>query len=510
MFRMALGEPTAIDPYRAQEIEGIGVSKLLFVGLLQIDAEQQLATAVARAWGSDSSARIWTFHLRDDVLFSNGEQVDAASFVRGLNRALDPAAATETAYHVAGVRGYEQMRSGAVTSLAGAVALDPLTLVFELDKSDFEFDKKTVQSIFSPVPTTAGPAADSSFNSQPVGNGPYRMAEPWRRGEYIRLHKNPHWFGPPVAIEEIHVDILDPSSALDDEYAGFVSGAYDYARVPEHLLENARARTAGTGGFLHRDLPGLHYLLPFCHRPPLNDVWARRAVSCAIDRQQLADDLFSSSREPAGSLLSPWFTKLHTRGLGSPFTDFRPDLARECAERAALAGTIDFAFNTGGGHERWVDAVAAQIRAHLGLEVRTLPMSAADLVAYRTSAQASGMCRAGWAYDYPTPDNLLYPLLHSTCTSPDEDGRAHGDNEGRYANPLFDAAVERARATVDESDRTVRWKRAEGIAMADMALIPLWYRTEYRVFAADRFAHLDLDFFGNPTLPNLRTKVGVS
>jgi oligopeptide transport system substrate-binding protein len=131
-------------------------------------------------------------------------------------------------------------------------------------------------------------------------------------------------------------------------------------------------------------------------------------------------------------------------------------------------------------------------------------MSALELLAHRTSQAAAGLCRAGWAYDYPTPDNLLFPLLHSSCTSPDAEGTAHGDNEGRYVNTEFDRALLSARAAADEAERIGWWQTAERLAMEDMALIPLWFRTEYRVFAHDAFTAMDLDFFGNPNIAELR------
>jgi oligopeptide transport system substrate-binding protein len=504
IFRMAITEPTAIDPYRAQEIEGIGVTKQLFVGLLQIDQRQRLAPAVAQAWGSDETGTVWTFSLRQDVRFSNGEQVDAERFVHGVTRALDPAAATETAYHVAGVRGFAELRSGATTTLAGVSAPDQWTVVFELGTSDFEFDKKVVQPIFSPVPASAGAALNPEFNDFPIGNGPYALVEPWQHGKSITLRRNPYWFGETPAVAEVHIDIIGSKSSLEDEFAGFRQGRYDYARVPGELVGSAWSTYSKTGGFVERDLPGLHYLIPFCHQAPMDSVWARRAISCAIDRVRIASELFSGARTPAGSLISPWFSDVYAPQLGAPYTDYDPDLARKCAAMAGLVGTIDLAFNEGAGHDAWVLAIAEQIHSCLGLDVRLIRTNNAELVAYRTSAAATGLCRAGWAYDYPTPDNLLYPLLHSSCTAPDAEGAAHGDNEGRYVNPNFDAAVDIARSTQDGALRAGRWRDAERIAVEDLALIPLWYRTEYRVFAADRFANLDLDFFGNPTLAALR------
>jgi oligopeptide transport system substrate-binding protein len=512
VFRMAITEPTAIDPYRAQEIEGIGIVKLLFVGLLDIVDESTLTAAVARTWECTPDGTKWTFHLRDDVRFSDGEPVDAASFVRGVNRALDPAANTETSYHVAGVRGYAQVKSGERETLEGLSAPDPTTLVVQLDQPDFEFAKKTLQPIFSPVPTGAGPAINQPWNDQPIGNGPFMMRGPWRHGESIQLERNPHWFGDRPWIEEIHIDILDSAEALGDEYAGFESGRYDFARIPAEQVVQARERYQAEGGFLARDLPGLHYLIPFCHQAPLDSPQARRAVSLAIDRQRIAEELFGSTREPATSLLSPWFGDAYSAEVGAGYVEFDLDAARLYAKEAGLVeGTrIDLAYNTGAGHDRWTAAIGEQLRTGLGLDVRLLEMTGRELLDHRTSAAASGLCRAGWAYDYPTPDNLLFPLLHSSCTSPDADGVAHGDNEGRYVSAEFDAAVDHARSLQGGAAQAEAWRAAERIAVADLALIPLWYRTEYRVFAADRFTGLDLDFFGNPTLAAVRPPSGAA
>ncbi len=144
--------------------------------------------------------------------------------------------------------------------------------------------------------------------------------------------------------------------------------------------------------------------------------------------------------------------------------------------------------------------MAGDLTEVLGLEVRLLPMVARALVEYRTGEAAHGLCRAAWACDYPTPDNILFPLLHSSCTAPDAEGTAHGDNEGRYVSPEFDAMVVRARAAEDAAERARHWQDAELTAVQDLALVPLWYRTEQRVYAADRFTGVELDFHGNPTL----------
>ncbi|GGS85588.1 MULTISPECIES: ABC transporter substrate-binding protein [Streptomyces] len=493
VFRMGITEPTAIDPYKAQEGEGILVCKLLFTGLLALDGDGAPAPATAVAWEGNADATTWTFTLRPDTVFSNGEPVTAHSFVRGWSRALDPAAATETAYHLAGVRSF--------------TAADDTTLVVELSEPDVEFDLKTLQPVFSPVPECAGPALDPAYNDMPIGNGPFKMAGPWEHHRAIRLVRNDRWnLGPAPEVREVHIDVLDPVTGLDDEYARFLDGTYDYARIPPARTAEAAARD----GFTEQEGAGLFYLIPFCHRAPMDSLDARRALSAAIDRQGLVDRHFHGRRTPAHSLLSPWFGKAHTpRGTAdADWTAFDPDRARSAALRAGLGpgSSVQFAYNTGAGHDAWVADLARGLEEVLGWRVELLRTDARGLVDHRTSIGAAGFCRAGWACDYPTPDNVLYPLLHSSCTAPDAAGTAHGDNEGRYANPEFDALVARARGCADPAGRAGFWRRAEAVAMADLALVPLWYRTDQRVYAADRITGLRIDFDGNPTLTTVKAR----
>ncbi|MFC9293280.1 ABC transporter substrate-binding protein [Streptomyces sp. NPDC057011] len=499
VFRMGITEPTAIDPYKAQEGEGILVCKALFTGLLSLDEDGALIPATASSWASDETATTWTFSLRTDTVFSNGEPVTAHSFVRGWTRALDPEANTETAYHLAGVRTF--------------TAVDDATLVVELDEPDVQFDLKTLQPIFSPVPSCAGPALNPEFNDRPIGNGPFLMDGPWQHGKSIKLLRNGLWFGPAPKVREVHIDILDPVTALDDEYARFLNGTYDYARIPPART----AEAADHPGFLEQEGAGLFYLIPFCHQAPMDSLDARRALSAAIDRQGLIDTYFQGRRSAAHSLLSPWFGKSHAPRAefaaadgadDADWTAYDPDRARAAALRAGLppGSRVEFAYNTGAGHDDWVKALARGLEEVLGWRVELLRTDARGLVDHRTSIAATGFCRAGWACDYPTPDNMLFPLLHSSCTAPDAEGTAHGDNEGRWVNAEFDSLVARARASTDPAERVDGWRRADRAAIADLALIPLWYRTDQRVHASGRITGLRIDFDGNPTLTTVTAR----
>lgn len=483
-LRMAITEPTEIDPYRAQEMEGMSVTKAVYEGLLVLDADGRPVPGAAADWTGTGDGRRWTFRLRPDGRFSTGEPVTAASFVRAWNRATDPIAGSETTYHLSGVTGFQERVTGRSDHLAGVTAIDDLTLQVRLADGDHQFPVKTLQPIFFPVPTSAGPATNPGHNARPVGNGPFAMAEPWRRGTAIRLTRNPRYTGRrrPL-LDGVDIRILAPHRALADEFDSFVAGDLDLARVPpgrqasvRELVDQQHCRSVRT------DVASVMYLLPFTHHGVLSDPRARHAISRAIDRQAVIDQVLGGDARAASSLIPPALGAAH---LADPNrTRHDPELARELAAQARLApGTeLRLATNVGAGHEEWVASVKRQIEATLGLRVTVTNLTAAELVAYRTSEEATGCCRAGWMCDYPTPDSVLFPLLHSSCINPDAHGIAHGDNEGRYQDQEFDDLVRRARATADESRRLALYQAAEQRAIGEhMAIIPLWYPTSTRL-----------------------------
>lgn len=495
--RMAVTEPTEIDPYRAQEMEGLAVTKALYEGLLVLDPSGQPIGGAATDWNSSGDARRWTFRLRPDGRFSTGEPVTAASFVRAWDRATDPQAGSETTYHLSGIAGFRERMNGHSDHLAGVRAIDDLTLEVRLSAPDHEFDKKTLQPIFFPVSSSAGRAKDPRHNACPIGNGPYAMAEPWNRGKAIRLDRNPCYTGRRAGhVAGVDIRILEPRAALEREFEAFVGGELDLTRIPPGTAETVEELVARGCHVVNTAVAGVMYLLPFTHHGVLADPRARKAVSHAIDREAIVRALFDDNVLTASSLIPPAFAQAYV-----PYPErvrYDPDLARELAAAAGLVpGTVlPLTTNVGAGHEGWIEQVSQQLEGSLDVLVVVSEVTAAELVAYRTSEQATGCCRAGWICDYPTPDNVLFPLLHSSCINPDAGGVAHGDNEGRYQDAEFDELIRRARAANGADERAALYRAAEQRAIGEhMAIIPLWYPTSSRL-ALPRLNGVRVDVFG--------------
>lgn len=117
VFRLGITEPTAIDPYNVQESEGWLVAEQLFTGLLKTSAEGDEAPGVAESWESNDNCTQWTFNLKPDQAFSNGEALTSEAFKRGWERTSAKASASEVAYHLDQVQGYDEMQAGTAQQL---------------------------------------------------------------------------------------------------------------------------------------------------------------------------------------------------------------------------------------------------------------------------------------------------------------------------------------------------------------------------------------------------------
>jgi oligopeptide transport system substrate-binding protein len=494
-FRFGIVEPTAIDPYNSQESEGILVTQNLFAGLVGIDSETlELTPEIAEKWTSDEGCNQWTFNLRPGTTFSNGEPVTAQSFIDGMTRVAAKASASDVAYHLAGIEGYEELNSKGAKTFSGITAPDENTLVFKLSAPDCEFDRKTLHTVYSPVTKDAGAATNKTYNDEPIGNGPFKMEGPWDHDNKITLVRNDSYWGEKPKIDRVEIAILPSETAQELEYKNLQGGQADYSRIPPQLLPQADAKYKPQGGFIGEDTNGINYLLPNVVNPPLDNADARKAISYAIDRDKIIDGVFKGYQTKATAFIPPIFKDYYQEGVCTACT-FDAAKAKEFAAKGGLKpGTeLKFAYNTGGGHEAWVQAVAQQLKETLGLNVKLEGYPFAELLEKEQAPNASGLFRAAWGADYPTPDNFLYPLLSKASIGL--------DNRGRYDNPAFDAELAKERATKDPAVRVEHIKAAEKIAIGDdMALIPLWNRTQYRAFDATKWTGVEMDFFENPTL----------
>lgn len=507
-FNFGISEPTAIDPYNGQESEGLLVTKYLFTGLIQVDPQGEVKPGVADKWESNDDCTEWTFDLKTGTKFHNGEDVTSESFKRGWERVAAKDSASEVAYHLTGIEGFDEMQAGTATSLSGVDASDPAKLKVKLVDPNCEFYLRTFHPVFSPVPSTAGsPTTNTAYVEQPIGNGPFMMDGPWQHNVGIKLKRfDGYNIGHAAYLDAVNITIT--ANGNQDEYAGYQNGTFDWARMPTPVLEQARSTYEPQNQWITRNTNGMNYLLVMVTKKPLDSAKARKALSMAIDRNAIINGVFKGSQSPADSIVPPVFKDAYQEGVCDACT-YNLDEAKKLAKEAGLTeGTeLNFQFNVDAGHEEWTAAVKDQLQTNLGLKVNLSGVQFSDLLNNEQQPNSTGIYRAAWGADYPTPGNFLEPLLSTGAIGAPADQPTTGDNRGRYSNEKFDDLIDQAKGEKDEAKRVELYQQAEKIAIGDdLALIPLWNRTQHRLANTDKFINLRMDFSENPDLYEISIK----
>ena len=503
-FRLAIVEPTAIDPYQAQESEGLLVTEYLYDRLTHTTPEGTTEPDVAEKWDVNEDCSVWTFHLKTGTTFHNGEPVTAASFKKGWERAAAKDAASEVSYHMDQIQGYKEVNTGAATEMSGVKAVDDGTLEVTLAQPSCEFNVRVAHTVFSPVPASAPAAGDQAFGDLPVGNGPFQMDGAWQHDGGIKLKRFEDYKGTKANLDKVEITIVaGDETAQQKEYEGVENGQFDWARVPPELLKDAREKYEPKKAWISKKTFGIDYLVAKNTKPPLDSVDARKAVSMAIDRNSIINGVFSGSKAPATAFVPAGFTEAYQPGVCTA-CKYDPEEAKKLAAKAGLKpGTeINLQFNTGGGHEKWTAAVKQQLEKNLGLKVNYEGVEFSDMLDNIAEPGSSGLYRLSWGADYGTPGNFLQPIFSTAgIGTTDPNAKILGDNNARYSNPEFDELITKAAATKDEAERNKLYQQAEKIAIGDdLADIPMFERQQFRVFNTDFGNTGSIDFHENPRL----------
>jgi len=241
----------------------------------------------------------------------------------------------------------------------------------------------------------------------------------------------------------------------------------------------------------------INYILVNNATGPMANPDARRAVSLAIDRKAISEGVFQGSLTPASSLVSPPFGEFYTAEVCGECT-FDVAKAKDLAAKGGLTpGThLRLLYNNDGGHEALVQAWKDQLERNLGVVVDLDGVPFAEQVTKRDNGEFD-IARAAWIVDYPTVESVLSPLLFSKSA----------DNDGKYNNPQVDTLINQLRAQKNDDERLKAAKEAERIAVGqDQALVPTFYRTQYRVFDSRKWTGVSLDFFENATVADISLK----
>jgi len=468
-----LSEPTDLDPHVVTSLQTFNIISSLFEGLMGHDPEDATPVyALAESHEVSNDGKTYTFKLRENARWSNGDPVTAQDFVRTYQRILSPGIASEYSYLHHVVENAEAYANGRIEDFSevGYKALDDHTLEFRLNAPTPYFLALLSHHSFYPVhlPTIerfGGAEKRGTDWTRPenfVGNGPFNLKE-WQVNDHITVVKSDtYWDRDTVRLSAIN---FYPIESADTEERAFRSGQLHItSTIPTSKIESYR-----------QNQPELLHISPFfatyfmrfnTEKEPLNDPRVRRALTLVVDRAGIIRTILKSGQQPAYNLTPP---NIPGYVMEPQFSEDIELAQRLLAEAGYPNGDgfpkIEYLYNTNEGHKLIAEALQQMWKEHLGINVTLVNQEAKVYIA--TMGQGDyDIGRYAWVGDYLDPSSFL-----EVMTS------ASGNNATGWSNEAYDGLLAQAGREANPEKRMELFREAEEILMREMPIGPLYFYT---------------------------------
>ena len=484
--------PETLDPALNSAIDGANTIITIFEPLLLINENNEVVGGQAESWETSEDGLTWTFTMRDGLKWSDGTDLNAKDFEYSFKRMVDPNTAAPYAETCLGmIDGFEEAAGfpdadGNPTAEPNPDALnvkasdDGKTLTIVLSYPCSYFDKMAAFATMSPVQQATVEANGDAWCTSPdtfVSNGPYMITD-WTPSERIVLTKNPNyvggWDSSKIVSDTITLLLLEDSSA---SYAAYNSGEAVLVKdVPTDEIPSLTKAEDG-GDFYVDTILGTYYVSLNLQRDAFKDAKVRKALSLAIDRDYVANTIMQGTYSAADSIVGPGIVDesgyFHDNGNATYISaDYEANLAeaKKLLEEAGYPNgegypTIEYSTNDAGYHVPLAEYLQ-QAWGDLGITLTINKMEWSSFTPARRAGEYD-VARNGWVMDYNDPSNMLDLF----CSG-------NGNNDGKYSNPDFDAAIDASRVA-DSAEHFAQLHKAEDILMEDMGCLPIAYYNDY-------------------------------
>lgn len=471
--------PNPLIPTATNDSLGGRILDRLFAGLVSYDAAGTPSPEVAQSVETTDNVT-YRIVLKPGWKFTDGSPVTAHSFVDAWNYgALSTNAQLQQSFF-SPIVGYDEVAGltedgkPARTTMSGLRVVNDLEFDVRLKAPTVDFTLRLGHSAFYPLPDMAFRDM-AAFGRNPVGNGPYELADgpdgpAWEHNVKIDLKPNPDYHGN----RKPHNKGLrfEFYANLDTAYADLLSGNLDVLdTIPSSALtiyKRDLGGNAASGPVAVSQSLDTPLRLP--HFGGEEGRLRRLALSAAINRPQICRQIFNGTRSPARDFTASSLPGFDPHIPGNDALDFNPQRARQLwAQANAISqwsGRYSIAYNADSGHQEWVDAVANSVKNVLGIDAVGAPHPTfAGFRTQITNRTIDTAFRAGWIGDYPSMIEFLAPLYATGA----------GSNDVGYSNRDFDAGLAAAEAAPNLQQADALVNKAQRILLRDMPAVPLWY-----------------------------------
>jgi ABC-type oligopeptide transport system substrate-binding subunit len=488
-------EPQHLLTTNTTETSGSEVLDSLFYPLVSFDDQKQPVERAAESITSDDN-KVWTIKLKDGFTFSNDEPVTADNYINAWNYGAYGPNGQGGSYFFERIEGYadlqsrdpdgegpEQASTPKSNVLSGLKKVDDLTFTVTLSVPFAGWKSVLAYNVFLPLPNAAFSAPGvikDGFEDAPIGNGPFKMKGTWEHDSQIQVVRRDDFKGTKPKVAGVIWKIYQDQQS---EYADLIAGNVDVqTTIPVESLSSV------SGDLGERFQKSPNSVFQFVGFPTFekgfNNPDVRRAISMAVNRQEMTSQIFLDSQTPATSFVSPAVNGYRADSCGE-YCKYQPAKAKALYQQAGGPTSLTIAYNADGPHKAWVDAMCIQIKASLGVNCTGVgEPKFSDLLTKAENEEPVGMLRLGWVMDYPLMESYLGPLYTTNGSA----------NYWGYSNPAFDDLVKEGDAAKTPPESIKKWQQAEDILAKDMPVIPLRFGQNVYGFS-ERTSNVSVDLF---------------
>lgn len=467
-------EPQDLDPHIVTGVPEFHIMEALFEGLVIAEPKElKPAPGVARSWEVAEDGLTWTFHLRPDALWSNGDRVTAADFHFSMQRILSPKLGSEYAYMLFCLEGAESYNSGNLADFSGVgvTVEDDTTLILRLARptpyflsllahhSWFPVHRETVLK-FGKIDTRG---SEWTRPGNFVGNGPFRLAA-WEINRAITVEKSDrYWDAGAVRLQSINFYPIDNQQTEERSFrTGEIHMTSGLSPAKIGWYRTNRPEVLRVDPYL-----GTYFYLLNVTKPPLDNPLVRKALSLAIDREAIVTHILKGGQLPATC-----FTPPNTGGYRADSAVRFDTLAAKrilsetgYGEGGETFPAVELLYNTSETHHTVAQAVQQMWKRYLGIEVTLVNQEWKVYLASKLAGDFS-IARMGWIGDYNDPMTFLDMWV-----------TGGGNNNSGWSNSRYDSCISAAASGKTREERFRAFHEAERVLLNELPILPVYFYT---------------------------------
>jgi oligopeptide transport system substrate-binding protein len=467
VFTALWSDPPTLDPHLVTDGTSYGIVIEIYSGLVRLGSNpaNPFEPDLAESWSVLEGGTIYEFKLRNGLVFSNGDPVTAQDFKWSFERAAHPDTASTVAEEFLGdIVGIQDIVDGNAATAEGIEVVDERTLRITIDAPKAYFIAKLTYPTAFVLNKNNVESLGRNWVDEPVSTGPFTLKE-YRIGQRIRLARNDNFWDRSAYLDEVVFNLAGGVAMAmyeNDEIDVTGVGLADLERVQDPTEDLNKDLVEVPPNF------AVSYVGFNIDEAPFDDANFRQALNHAVDKQLIADQVFSNLVKPAYGIIPPGFPGFSAEIKG---LEFDPELAQDLLNQSAYADPntrpriVLTVPGTGGSPGLTTEVVADMWRQNLGIEIEIQQVEWATYIQDLHRGRLQAWSGLSWQADYPDPQTFIDVLFRSNSAI----------NYGGYSNSQVDEYVVAAQTEQDATKRVELYNDAEQLVVSEAAWLPLWW-----------------------------------